>query len=132
MTSPEQRQPRQPEPLSDQPPQVRLHRSRDGLLVDARGVAERAGNLVAQGGGVGGGNRRVEQLCFEIEQLLELERALIDSAMASADVEAMRQEIAASLGDTSRLDEKTVARTVEANLRRVVRERFGLPRLTLF
>ncbi len=66
------------------------------------------------------------------EQLLELERALIDSAMASADVEAMRQEIAASLGDTSRLDEKTVARTVEANLRRVVRERFGLPRLTLF
>jgi hypothetical protein len=66
------------------------------------------------------------------EQLLDLERGLIDTAMASADVEALRQEIAASLGDTSRLDEKTVARTVEANLRRVVRERFGLPRLTLF
>jgi len=66
------------------------------------------------------------------EQLLELERELLDAAMAAADVTALRQEIVASLGDTSRIDEKTVARTVEANLRRMVRERVGLPRLSLF
>jgi|SRR5437763_3823983 len=66
------------------------------------------------------------------EQLLEIERELLDTAMAAADLTALRQEIVASLGDTSRIDEKTVARTVEANLRRLVRERFGLPRLSLF
>jgi hypothetical protein len=44
----------------------------------------------------------------------------------------MRAEIAGALGNTSRIDEKTIARTLEANLRRLVRERFGLPRLTLF
>ena len=68
------------------------------------------------------------------EHLLELERELLDTAIASApaDVEAMRGEIVDSLGDTSRIDEKTIARTIEANLRRLVRERFGLPRLTMF
>ena len=66
------------------------------------------------------------------EQLLEIERELLDAAVASADAQAMRAEIAAALGDTSRIDAKTVARTVEANLRRMVRERFGLPRLSLF
>ncbi len=68
------------------------------------------------------------------ERLLDLERELVDAAIAAApsEVAAMRSEIAAALGDTSRIDEKTVARTLEANLRRLVRERFGLPRLTLF
>ena len=68
------------------------------------------------------------------EQLLDLERELLDAAIAAApaEVEAIRAEIAAALGDTSRIDAKTLARTVEANLRRLVRERFGLPRLSLF
>jgi hypothetical protein len=68
------------------------------------------------------------------EQLLDLERELIDAAITAApdEVGAIRQEIAGALGDTSRIDEKTIARTVEANLRRLVREKFGLPRLTLF
>ncbi|MEK6375811.1 MAG: hypothetical protein AABO58_24310 [Acidobacteriota bacterium] len=68
------------------------------------------------------------------ERLLDLERELLDAAIAAApdEVEAIRDEIAATLGDTSRIDEKTLARTLEANLRRLVRERFGLPRLTLF
>jgi len=68
------------------------------------------------------------------QQLLDLERELLDAAIASApgEVEAMRAEIGAALGDTSRIDEKTLARTMEANLRRLVRERFELPRLTLF
>jgi hypothetical protein len=47
-------------------------------------------------------------------------------------VDDLRREISASLGNTSRLDEKTRARTEEANLRRFIRERFDLPRLTLF
>ena len=41
-------------------------------------------------------------------------------------------DVATSLGDTSKLDPKIRARTEEANLRRLIREKFGLPRLTLF
>ncbi|HXH39697.1 MAG TPA: hypothetical protein VNN08_13795, partial [Thermoanaerobaculia bacterium] len=68
------------------------------------------------------------------ERLIDLERELVDAfiAAAPAEIAAIRAEIAAALGDTSKLDEKTRARTEEANLRRLVREKFGLPRLTLF
>ena len=66
------------------------------------------------------------------EQLLELERELLDTAIATSDAEAMRAEIKTTMGDTSRIDEKTVSRTIEANLRRLAREKFGLPRLSLF
>jgi hypothetical protein len=64
------------------------------------------------------------------EKLMELERELLDAVIAAEDVAAIRAEIAASLAG-AKLDEKTRARTEEANLRRLVRERFGLPRLTL-
>jgi hypothetical protein len=66
------------------------------------------------------------------QQLLDLESELLDAAIATSDAAALREEIARSMGDTSRIDEKTIARTIEANLRRVIRERFELPRLTLF
>jgi len=67
------------------------------------------------------------------ERLMELEHEMITSIVDSLiDRDALRQEVIRSLGDTSRLDEKTRARTEEANLRRAVRERFELPRLTLF
>jgi hypothetical protein len=68
------------------------------------------------------------------QQLMEIERQLIESLIASApeEVARMRAGIAASLGDTSKLDPKIRARTEEANLRRLIRERFGFPRLTLF
>jgi len=68
------------------------------------------------------------------ERLMEIERELIDTLMASApdEVNAIRRDIVASLGDTSKLDPKIRARTEEANLRRLIRERFDLPRLTLF
>jgi hypothetical protein len=68
------------------------------------------------------------------EHLIALERELVDAFIAAdpAAIEAIRADIAAALGDTSKLDEKTRARTEEANLRRLVREKFGLPRLTLF
>ncbi len=68
------------------------------------------------------------------ERLIDIERELIDAFIAAApsEIEAIRAEIATALGDTSKLDDKTRARTEEANLRRLVREKFGLPRLTLF
>ena len=69
------------------------------------------------------------------EALIEIEREMIDAIVASltpADRAALQEEIARALGDTARLDEKTRSRTGEANLRRVVRERFEMPRLTLF
>jgi len=83
--------------------------------------------------------RRVAELAAEKsvprieERLIELERELIADLLASApDADAIRAEVARAIGDTSKLNEKTRARTEEANLRRIVRERFGLPRLTLF
>jgi hypothetical protein len=68
------------------------------------------------------------------ERLIDLERELIDAFIAAdpASIEAIRAEIAVALGDPSKLDAKTRTRTEEANLRRLVREKFGLPRLTLF
>lgn len=69
------------------------------------------------------------------ERLIEIEREIIDVALGAATPEertAIGEEIARMLGDTSKLDEKTRARTEEANRRRIVRDRFGVPRLTLF
>jgi len=68
------------------------------------------------------------------EQLMEIERELIETLIASSsdEVHSLRRDIAASLGDTSKLDPKIRARTEEANLRRLIREKFDLPRLTLF
>lgn len=69
------------------------------------------------------------------EALIVLERELIDAMLAALTEDeraAISAEIARAVGDTSRLNEKTRARTEEANLRRVVRDRFELPRLTLF
>jgi len=64
------------------------------------------------------------------EGLIELEHEMLESI--AANVDDLRREISASLGNTSKLDEKTRARTEEANLRRFIRQRFDLPRLTLF
>jgi len=68
------------------------------------------------------------------ERLIDLEREMVDAFIAAdpAAINAIRADIALALGDTSKLDAKTLARTEEANLRRLVREKFGLPRLTLF
>jgi len=68
------------------------------------------------------------------ERLIDLERELVDAFIAAdpATIDAIRADIAVALGDTSKLDAKTRTRTEEANLRRLVREKFGLPRLTLF
>ena len=68
------------------------------------------------------------------ERLIDLERELVDAFIAAdpASIDAIRGDIATALGDTSKMDAKTRTRTEEANLRRLVREKFGLPRLTLF
>lgn len=65
------------------------------------------------------------------ERLIEIEREMIASILASVGSEAaaIREEVVRAAGN---LDEKARARTEEANLRRIVRERFELPRLTLF
>jgi hypothetical protein len=64
------------------------------------------------------------------EALIEMEHDLIAQLLeASPDAHAIRAEVAAAIAG---VDEKARARTEEANLRRVVRERYELPRLTLF
>ena len=67
------------------------------------------------------------------ERLIELEHELIASILDARpeEAQAVRADVARALAGTA-LDEKTRARTEEANLRRLVRERFGLPRMTLF
>lgn len=78
---------------------------------------------------------RSERSVPRIEQrLMEIERAMIDALIASHpdETKTMEREIRGALGDTSKLDPKVRARTEEANLRRRIRERFELPRLTLF
>ena len=67
------------------------------------------------------------------EKLIEIEHDLVDSILRDLpDSASVLRDVRTSLGDTSKLDEKTRARTEEANLRRVIRARFGIPRLTLF
>lgn len=68
------------------------------------------------------------------ERLIELEHEMIEAILRSLPAEessSLRRQVSRVLGE-AKLDEKTRARTEEANLRRAVRERFGLPRLTLF
>lgn len=70
-----------------------------------------------------------EQSARAIEdRLIELERKLL---LDVPELDAMRAEVAESLAG-AKLDEKTRARTEEAMLLRMVREKFGLPRLSLF
>jgi len=64
------------------------------------------------------------------EKLIELEEELIETILGfSPDAAAMR-ESAAELSKS--VPEKTRARTETANLRRIVRDAYGLPRLSLF
>ena len=62
----------------------------------------------------------------DTELLIEIERDFMQRILASAPI-----ELPMIIADAS-IDESTRQRTHEANLRRVVREKFGLPRLTLF
>lgn len=67
------------------------------------------------------------------ERLIELEHETIVRLLAASPAAStIRDDVNRVIGDTSKLDEKTRARTEEANLRRIVRERFALPRMTLF
>ena len=61
------------------------------------------------------------------EQLMTLETALLDELLAQAP--ELRAEAEALVAGA---DEKTRARSLEAHLRRLARERFALPRLSLF
>ena len=66
------------------------------------------------------------------ERLIEVERDLMERILASVPLDerdAIVKPVTAIVAD---LDDKTRQRTYEANLRRAVREKFVLPRLTLF
>jgi len=70
-----------------------------------------------------------EQSARAIEdRLIDVERRLIAQV---PDLDAIRAEVAEALAGT-KLDDKTRARTEEAMLLRFVREKYGLPRLSLF
>lgn len=61
------------------------------------------------------------------EQLMALESALLEELLPAAP--ELRGEAEALVAGA---DEKTRARSLEAHLRRLARERFGIPRLSLF
>lgn len=70
-----------------------------------------------------------EQSARAIEdRLIEIERRLVARI---PELDAMRAEVAEALAGT-KLDEATRARTEEAMLMRIVREKYALPRLSLF
>ncbi len=61
------------------------------------------------------------------EQLIVIEAALLESLLPAApELRGEAEALAAGA------DEKTRARSIEAHLRRLARERFGVPRLSLF
>jgi hypothetical protein len=66
------------------------------------------------------------------ERLIDLEHEMITSILdrMPAEAESIRAEVAQAVAHLT--DEKARHRTAEANLRRLTRERFELPRLTLF
>jgi hypothetical protein len=69
------------------------------------------------------------------EALLELEQHLLTrlaELLPAADAEAIRSEIAQQVAGLKSADEKTIERTKSANLKRLVRRRFQIPRLSLF
>jgi len=69
------------------------------------------------------------------ESLMQLEHSLIEELTATlpaSELESVRAEVRAALAGMPAKDDATRRRTEEANLRRVVRERFNLPRLSLF
>lgn len=67
------------------------------------------------------------------ERLMEIEHAMMQRLLEGLSPDERREieQPLTSIADAS-LDDKTRQRTYEANLRRRIRERFGLPRLTLF
>lgn len=67
-------------------------------------------------------------------KLLELEGEMLDTLMATQpeSVAELRAHVETALAGSAAMDEKIRARTVEANLRRLAREKFGVPRLSLF
>ncbi|MGZ8797318.1 MAG: hypothetical protein ACXW2F_08230 [Thermoanaerobaculia bacterium] len=71
---------------------------------------------------------RIEGRLIEIEGTLM--RAVLE-AVSPEERERIEKPLTAIVADTS-LDDKTRQRTFEANLRRTIREKLGLPRLTLF
>ena len=64
------------------------------------------------------------------ESLMELEEELLDLLLATSGESSMLRDEATALA--SGADEKSRARAEQAHLRRLARERFALPRLTLF
>jgi hypothetical protein len=67
--------------------------------------------------------------------LMDLEHSLITDLLAALDDEqtaSIQRDVAEALRGYGSRDEAMRRRTEEANLRRVVRDRLGLPRLTLF
>jgi len=66
------------------------------------------------------------------EGLIDIERELMDRILASMSEDDRNRLVEPITAIVADLDDKTRQRTYEANLRRAVREKFSLPRLTLF
>ena len=92
----------------------------------ARVIAEAAGKVEAIP--IGESVPHIEDLLMSIESDMI---AQLTATLSPEQAEAIRNEVEKSLG-RHRLDPKVAERTRDANTRRIVRNRFGLPRLSLF
>jgi hypothetical protein len=106
-----------------------------GLLEALAGDVERSETPREIADGIAGEVRSLvrEKSVPKIEEkLIDIERNLMDRILAfvpESERDAIVKPITQIVAD---LDDKTRQRTYEANLRRAVREKFVLPRLTLF
>lgn len=69
------------------------------------------------------------------EELLRIEQTLFDhlaSTISAEDRDALEQELDAALRPYRKLEGETLRKTREANFKRLLRNRFGIPRLSLF
>jgi hypothetical protein len=106
-----------------------------GLLEALAGDVERSEAPREIAGGIAGDIRslvREKSVPKVEERLIDIERHLMERILDSVPAgerDAIVQPITTIVAD---LDDKTRQRTYEANLRRAIREKFVLPRLTLF
>jgi hypothetical protein len=69
------------------------------------------------------------------EELLRIEQSLLDhlaSTISIEEREALEQELDSALRPYRKLEGETLRKTREANFKRLLRNRFGIPRLSLF
>jgi hypothetical protein len=117
-------------------PRAQLEALGAALRAAATAASEAVRLVVEQGAAAVEGASGLHSIPKIEERLMEIEHQLLEklaATMTEAEIAEVRREVAASFrGGRGKVDDATRLRTEEANLRRLMRSRHGLPRLSLF